>query len=497
MKPMGTITKYYPFIDEDTQSVLDSLMEKSNSYYDFVQRLCEAVLENEVSVNLAYIAAAWWCRVEESKSLIQDKYKDVPCIRPWGYPHNSVERDQLLYHDAVVEAIDKVLDSSAEDWMETELHLLHTFYHWPIGDIPSYLEPLDKAMRLIDVNPLLECFKPLVYAFEGTVKVREGIREDSLVVVRMGRELAEVHNDSLYMYLNLLQEGNILRTRNVRDSLACFEVLHDLVQDLEVPYCLAEVLNDSSIAFEAAGEYDLAISCHLEKMKIFGMEDILLEPIPARVYATMGDGHNALEVIDSYFEYAEPVESPVLYLLKAWALALQNRIEEAERTLVAAHSLTIKSGAEGVLGNYYHVSGVIELERGDIPAGLELLEKAWDISERIPAGTNQNRALLDLTRAELLLDNQTIDSTKGAALGKWLCKLETFATERDLPGIRMQAALLKSEFYQNHGQLKDAHSTLQDALDITDSLGVVTLRKMIKERIQEINQLVKDEELVS
>jgi hypothetical protein len=47
MKPMGTITKYYPFIDEETKSILNSLMEESSSYFDFVQRLCDVVLENE------------------------------------------------------------------------------------------------------------------------------------------------------------------------------------------------------------------------------------------------------------------------------------------------------------------------------------------------------------------------------------------------------------------------------------------------------------------
>jgi hypothetical protein len=61
----------------------------------------------------------------------------------------------------------------------------------------------------------------------------------------------------------------------------------------------------------------------------------------------------------------------------------------------------------------------------------------------------------------------------------------------------MYAALLKSEFYQNHGQLKDALAVLVDALDITDSLGVVTLKKRITGRIQEIEHLLREKELAS
>jgi len=67
----------------------------------------------------------------------------------------------------------------------------------------------------------------------------------------------------------------------------------------------------------------------------------------------------------------------------------------------------------------------------------------------------------------------------------------------DLPGIRMYAALLKSEFYQGYEQFRDARATLADALDITDSLGVVTLRERIKKQLQDIDQLLQNEEIKS
>ncbi|MHA2114543.1 MAG: hypothetical protein ACXABM_03525, partial [Candidatus Thorarchaeota archaeon] len=138
MKPMGTITKYYPFIDEETKSTLNSLMDESSSYYDFVLKLSDVVLTNDVPINLAYLAAvhAWWTRTEENMKLIQDKYRDAPCVKPWAYGHRSAEKDQAEYHDAVVEAIDKAMETTLDDWMMTELHLLHAFYHWPFfGDI--------------------------------------------------------------------------------------------------------------------------------------------------------------------------------------------------------------------------------------------------------------------------------------------------------------------------------------------------------------------------
>ncbi|PNX50459.1 MAG: hypothetical protein BV458_13190, partial [Thermoplasmata archaeon M9B2D] len=260
MKPMGTITKYYPFIDEESKSILDSLMNESSSYNDFVQQLCEVVLEDEVPVNLAYIAAvqAWWCRIEETMNSIHEKYNDIVWIKPWVYFHGTLERDQVLQHDAVVQSIETAIVSSPQDWIETELHLLHAFFHHPFGEVPSLYEPLERAKKLIKANPLLTCFESLIYAFEGLAKSKEGDTKESLVFLRKGKDLAERYDDVLYKYMNMLNEGNILRCFNAQDASSVFEELYALALDIGPPYFICEVLNDSAIVFETTGEYDLA-----------------------------------------------------------------------------------------------------------------------------------------------------------------------------------------------------------------------------------------------
>jgi tetratricopeptide (TPR) repeat protein len=502
MKPMGTITKYYPFIDEETKSILNSLMKDSSSYYDFVQKMYDVVLTNDVPIKLAYIAAvqAWWCRTEKSMKLIQERYNEISWIRPWGYYHGSMERDQLQQHEALVDSIDKALDGFHEEWIKTELHLLHAFFHHPFGAVESLLEPLEKAKALIDANPQLKCFESLTYAFQGLAKAREGDMKGSLSDLKRGRDLAEAYDDSLYKYENMLQEGNLLRRLSrFQNATSVFEDLYDLVQDLDVPYFECEVLNDYAILFEANGEFDLAISSHFEVLKIMGdlrqfdTSWILL----ARNYATLGDGHQALEWINRGLESCGPLDTPTMYSVKAWALALLDRIEEAEETLEIAHSLTIKSGLEVHLQNHYHFSGVVDLKKGNLLDALGLFEKAWEIAGRSLIVTAKNRVLLDLARVEILIDSQPKDRTIVAVPGKWLSKLETHAMERGLPGIRMYAALLKSEFYQKHGQYKDALGTLHEGLKITDSLGVETLRKRINARIREVEQLILGEELTT
>ncbi|MHA1615208.1 MAG: tetratricopeptide repeat protein [Candidatus Thorarchaeota archaeon] len=501
MEPLGTITKYYPFIDDESKTILDSLMDKSSSYYNFVQQLCKVVLNNDVPLELAYLATvqAWWCRIKGVMKSIKEKYGDKLRIKPWLHIIDSGERDQVLSHDSVVASIAKLIENSVDDWIEVELHILHAFLHHPFGEVISLFEPLEKVKGLIEANPQLGCFESVIHAFEGIAFVREGNISKALEVLQKGKSLAEKHDDALYLYMNMLQEGIILTYVDIHDAAAVFENLYELVQDLEIPAFVTEILNDSSLVYETTGEFDLTISSHNEIMNITGsgrLSDTTFI-ILARTYATIGEGQYALEWISRGIEDSGQFESAQMLLYKAWALALVNRIDEATQTIETAYSLLIKAGLERNLGDYYHIMGVIELKKGDFLTALDFLERAWDIANKNPRGNNQNRAILDLVRAENMMAAQSKDSMKVAAPGKWLSTLEKYANDRDLQGIKMYAALLKSEFYQNHGQLKDALATLKDALTITDSLGVQTLRRKITKRIQVIEQLLRQEGTIS
>ena len=256
MKEMGTIIKYYPFIDDETKSILEALMNEVSSYYDFVERLCETVLENEVPINLAYISAVhvWWTRKRDSIRHIHEKFKDVPYIRPWKYATNLTFMNQEQYHEAIVEAIVEAMETPLDDWILTELHLLHAYIHYPyLGDVPSLLKPLEKAKHLVEANPLLKCFESLIYTLEGWTKGMEGYIDDSLEVLKKGHELAVVYDDSFYKYLNLVNQEAIFLYINMKSALARCEDLYDLTQDLEVPFFIVEVLNESAVAFETAG----------------------------------------------------------------------------------------------------------------------------------------------------------------------------------------------------------------------------------------------------
>ncbi|MFW9926512.1 MAG: hypothetical protein ACFFDM_07055, partial [Candidatus Thorarchaeota archaeon] len=57
MKPIGTITACFPYVDEETRAILQSIMDKAKDYNDFAERLCEKAIREtlpELTIYFAY-----------------------------------------------------------------------------------------------------------------------------------------------------------------------------------------------------------------------------------------------------------------------------------------------------------------------------------------------------------------------------------------------------------------------------------------------------------
>jgi tetratricopeptide (TPR) repeat protein len=186
----------------------------------------------------------------------------------------------------------------------------------------------------------------------------------------------------------------------------------------------------------------------------------------------------------------------VAYLRKARALIILNRFDEAEDVMNIANQMILQTGYDHYLARYHFVSGLLEMAKGEFLAAKGSLEQSYEIIFPLKGMVFVNETLIALAKLDVALIMQS-ESGDVVRQGKWLSKLEEHSQIHDLPGIAMQAALLKSEFYQHQGELKDAHATLQQALELSDSPGVKTLRKRISIRIHEIERLLQDEEIVS
>jgi hypothetical protein len=69
-----------------------------------------------------------------------------------------------------------------------------------------------------------------------------------------------------------------------------------------------------------------------------------------------------------------------------------------------------------------------------------------------------------------------------------MTRLRKHAHEKNFKGIMMEHALLKAEYQTLIDEHEAAKQTLSDALEITDSLTVKTLRKRIENKLKELER---------
>jgi tetratricopeptide (TPR) repeat protein len=493
VETLGTITKYYPFIDEESKSILNSLMDESSNYFDFVHRLAKLVLEKESSNNLVYIAATqcWYASDMVTLNPILDKYNSLTIVKPWRYYWGTHESYKFKNCQAILESLNSALKPPTDSWIAAELLLAHAYN---LAVRPEGAILLTKANVILDRQPELLCFKPLAYIVEGCMNHSRGKVTDVATSCRKAYELAHANDDSVYEFFTLLLLGDSTKNKSPHESIDLFEQAYQIAQDLGAPVFIGETLHSVGLVYEILGEYDLAIPSQLECITEVGTAGSeIIFAILSRLYASLGQGQQSLEWADRCLEDKEFFLG---YLRKARALIILDRFDEAEALLEIAGRKVLQSGFESYLSRYHFVSGLLDMARGEYVNAMGTLEQAYEILYPMERLVFLNEVLIALAKGELALHMQSRSSDEPLP-GKWLSILENHARTFDMPGVAMQAALLRAEVFKSQGQLRDAHETLQRALELSDSPGVKTMRKRIESRIQEISRLMHDEGLVS
>jgi tetratricopeptide (TPR) repeat protein len=493
LKAMGTITKYYKFIDDEAKSILDAHMKESSNYFDLVHRLTDLVLEKQVSDNLVYITAAqlWYVSERDLLNATVKKYKHLAFIKPWLFYWGTQESGYPETCQDILKSLEPLRKPLRDSWIVAELLLAHAYN---LAGVPEAMELLSTGKAILDQESSLTCFRPLAYLAEGCIYSTEGKRNDAIAHCRKSIDYARAKDDAVYEFFPALFLAIYTINRNPQESIDLFEEVYQNAQVLAVPVFKAEALHSVSISYETLGEYDLAISSELECIKEF---NAFGNEIPyatlSRYYAAIGDGQQALEWADHSLD---DKKFPGGYSRKTHALILLNRLDEAEKFLNVSGQKMLQMGSDMYLARHHFFSGLLEMAKGEYATALGTLEQAYEIHHSIGNLVSISDDLIALSKVELALLGQSKNSDEPWP-GTWLSKLETHASKFDLPGIAMQAALLRSEGFKIQGQLQDARETLQGALGLSDSPGVKTLRKRIRTRMTEIEIQLHDEELVS
>ncbi|MFW9888225.1 MAG: tetratricopeptide repeat protein [Candidatus Thorarchaeota archaeon] len=481
-------------MNERTKELLNSTMKEARNYYDFVVGLGGIVYYQDATDEVARIAArhAWELREVGSINKIASKYGENPAVKPWTFPLRG-RMDRLSIERQVWRAIDDALAMKPDDWIRMELLLLRTYV---LAHIPEGSNSLDMAKRLREQHVELECYDAYIAHLDARIRFTdEGDIGNAIRICVEALDSAEKFNDVYQEYWLRRWLGLITMNVDVREAQVHAEQAYGLCQFLGAPFHTQATLIDLGMASAILGEYDLALEFHYEGIRVFETQEgptdrhaVML----SRIYSDLGDSDQALEwarwALDQHTNRGSKGDSWV-NMAMARALIIKNDLERASEYLDMARELALRSGQEGEMSHYYYVSGLLELASDDPLTAIQSISDALEIGKRLNYQMFVGRCLLSLARAEIAAYPVMKEGIYADASGPWMSQLGQHATEKNLPGVLIQHALLKADFRIKQGQLHDARATLVEALDWYNSPGLKSLQHMIISKIKEIDAL--------
>jgi tetratricopeptide (TPR) repeat protein len=479
LEPIGTITKYFPFLEEEMQRVLKSIMEDASDYHDFVLKLGHKACDEDVSLELAYIAALHVDSAKELsiKELLREKYKDRPEIVVWTFPMLGVA-EQTLYRDEIEAVLNSALAIGLPEWMLVELY--SNIEGW-LANIPlEHFEVVRKVESLLDSNDSLTCFEAYRHWCKCALYESEGESVKSILEHQKGLELARSSNDVFWVMILTGSLGWNLANYSTTDAIEYIEEYNRLSNLLCLPRFMEVARHFMGTTYLIRGEYDLALECQFAAIEVYYHDSEPSSSMCATIsgyYCDIEDGMQALDWAKRAFRVEGGKGSAGMHYHMARALLLLGMLEDAEKHVNMLHKLSLESASEFDQAQYLHARGLHELKSGNTQAGIDSLVQSLSIVELLNNQMYTNRILISLSKAEIQLVG---DIESEDASHQWITRLEHHARKKEYPGILMHAALLRAKLFAKQGRIEEAQEVLKEALTILDSPSVKSLRVEIK-----------------
>ena len=486
MEPLGTITMYYPFLEESLVEELDATMTGSANYYDFVLRLGDKAIEEVLETDLVYLACvhAWRLSVPQVTMRLNEKYGKHPLVAAWTLPLREYG------NDLTGTILDNAIESTDASWVRIELLYLKAWLAMYVTEVTTTFRIIDIAESILTKNFQLECFSSSIYSVKHEYSFLRRMNDEAFASYERAMSIAMKYDDRYRVYQLLGTHAGFVRTYDLHKAFTLVEEAHTLAQSFGSPQKIAESFADYGRVCESSGEYDFAVKCYSDSLDAYGYPEMEWHREPmdspcyclSRVYCELGDAKSALEWAQNAFDHAGEgaSEMPYLYAQRAEALILEKKSKEALEDIIVGKRLAVRSGRSGNLAMCAIAEGYYEIMQNNADGALDILAPAFEYLMGGAGSIFANRVLIALVRAEMRANPENYD---GETSGSWMDLLERHAVDRNLPGIRMLHAILKAEYLASQGLVDSAISTLKDALQTHDSQSVMTLRERIQSQL--------------
>lgn len=497
MKPIGTITKYYPFIEQAVRDIIDSIVTEAEDYRDFVVKLGERASQENVPFMLAYLAVKHALNTQKFEIVdsLGEKFGDVSFIRPLILMSRGLrgDRDAL---DGTLRAADEAIVACFEDWLIMEMHNIKLYTIAELADFqPDVPKAAEEARQHLRNRGTLESLAFWIYWAQGNAHFTSGEHDDAVEAFQAALLIARDHEDPNEAAYALKQLGEVVRFTDLAKALELFLDAAEEFKALGNFWGSASVLNSIGLLFASIGQYEEAVECHTESLRL-QESNRLMPTLPllnlAWLYCDIGDSGNALEFARMALDASRLThgDSSVIYshanLAMAFALALNNRVDEASRFLDTGLEAVVKVGSELDLMRYFLVRGLIEREKGDLAGSAQTYLRALEISERFGSPRYTVTCLLRLTEIEVALYIQESDTDHVEKATLSLSRIEQIAQEQSYPKVFVRVALLKADLLKAKGSRDTARKVMEEALEICRRAGMESMGKLVEERLAQL-----------
>jgi tetratricopeptide (TPR) repeat protein len=479
MEPIGTITQYFPFIEEETKDVLELVMTEASDYYDFVQRLRSLVLDTDSPVMVVYFAI--------HHSMIAMDFKYIPKIGE-KYGHHQILGPNLFaasvrlgdYENVkkIHELADAVLATKPKDWIALEMHFMK--FEADMKNYPRTMyqtSTMNHIRKLIDSDSRFGFYEIVLNDWLAVRSQIDGDTEERLRCIDRGIEYAKKFDDKLRLAHLLTHKGSITMNFNRRTSRTALEEAFQLVESsLGNPSTYSTIVYYLGLLDAIRGEFDSAIdrctkSATLQERA--GLDTGNAASFLSIFYNVIGEPESGLEwgrMAEDQFR-GRPYLIYHAVLFQIWSLILLKQLTKAQALIDSSRETILKSGNEDQLAWFHFVSGLLEMEDGDLSLALSSIEQGLKIYEQQGSMLlMENIFLYQLAKIEIL------SCSSGEVVSPSLAILEERAISEDLPGFLGMALILKADIALLNNEEGILRELIPQIQSLTEKRGLQFLK---------------------
>jgi tetratricopeptide (TPR) repeat protein len=466
----------FPFVDEDTKTTLQSLMDEAENITDFTERLCDKVCSEPSSPLLEYFAFYFPYHIDyyalidrlESAGKMSDLAEPLLLI-------TKVRQGLRISWDEMKSSLMKALNVAPNDWIATHLYLtwrLAAEYYFPESDVD--VRPIEAITSSVNENKDLKFFKAFLLLIEARAFLREYKRKDAMILLRQALTIARKFDDQI-MVANLLHLlANLIKHSDVKQAIDLLISSRELSEQLGYRNGIGQVQNELGFIMGLRGELDASIEHQFEYCAIresLGLSTFWINNVIAFHYNQAGNGEKALELAKTALALDDS-GSRWLALTRAqmaWALIILGRFDEAKAEIVVCHELASKSGDSQPMAWYNMVEGILDKAESNFENAVTNFKEVLKFYDEDPVPLFQNICLLNLTEIEIeMLTEKSLDE-KSESSGPWMKKLEEHVKTNDLPGVAAQSMIIKAKLRHRQGQYDEVRKILKEVAKIAQA----------------------------